>query len=72
MTQTTQETMKELSRMYNLEECCDKATDSIIIADDYFSCVDVFVFDLLRDQHDLRMRCSEDETYHKFWHIERI
>lgn len=65
------ESMLELCIMCHIEECYDEATDSIIIPDSYFDCVDVFVLDLLRNRADLSMMCKEDETHQKFWHINR-
>lgn len=62
----------ELAHMYHIPECYNKKTDSIIIEDDYFHCVDCFVFDFLRDQHDFILRCEELENYSRIWHLERI
>lgn len=63
-----QESIKDLARMYHIEECYDKASDSIKFADDYFEAIDIFVIDLLKNEHDFRLRCDAERV----WHLERV
>ncbi len=62
------ESIKDLARMYHIEECYDKASDSIRFDDDYFNAIDIFVIDLLKNEHDFRLRCDADRV----WHLERV
>lgn len=62
------ESIKELARKYHLEECYDTASNSIMFSDDYFQSIDIFVIDLLKNEHDFRLSCDAD----RIWHLERI